>query len=97
MSLVVLITRVIYYFSQILELLIIIRCIISWLPIDRNSKLVELVYLLTEPILAPIRAIIAKSPLGRSGMMIDFSPLIAGFVIYYGALLINSVIVMLAI
>lgn len=66
-------------FAQILYLLVFIRCIISWLPINRGNGLVQLLYALTEPILAPVRNIIDKSPIGGRGMMIDFSPIIALF------------------
>ncbi len=68
-------------FYQILSFAILIRCIISWLPISRNNPFVRIIYSLTEPILAPIRRLIEKSPLG-GGMMIDFSPVIAYFVLY---------------
>ena len=36
----------------------------------------DLLYQITEPILAPIRAIIEKTTLGKN-MMLDFSPVIA--------------------
>lgn len=62
---------------QIIEFLILIRVILSWLPLDRSNVIISAIYTLTEPILGPIRNLLFKSPLGGSGMMLDFSPLIA--------------------
>ncbi len=80
-------------FAWILYVLIFVRCVISWFPISHNSKLVQLLYTLTEPILAPIRNIIDKSPIGGRGMMIDFSPIIALFFI---ELIKDALVVILA-
>lgn len=66
-------------FVWILYVLVFIRCIVSWFPISRENRLLQLLYALTEPILAPIRNIIDKSPIGGRGMIIDFSPIIALF------------------
>ncbi len=60
---------------RIIDWIILIRVLLSWIPIDRNSVLVKIVYSLSEPLLYPIRQILRKSPLG-DGMMIDFSPII---------------------
>lgn len=69
------------YFCNFLYALILIRVLLSWFPIPRNNKLIQLLYALTEPLLAPIRNIIRKSPLGGPGMVLDFSPIIAYFLI----------------
>ena len=52
------------------------RILLSWLPISRDNPLVNIIYQITEPILAPIRTLIQKSSFGGN-MMFDFSPLIA--------------------
>jgi len=62
---------VVFWFSQILYLAIFIRIICSWLPFRPP----EILFSITEPILAPIRRIFNNSPLG--GSMFDFSPIIA--------------------
>lgn len=69
-------------FYEILSFAILLRCILSWLPLSRDNFFVRIVYSLTEPILAPVRRLIDKSPLG-GGMMIDFSPVIAYFLLYF--------------
>jgi YggT family protein len=61
---------------RFIEIVIIIRIVISWLPFPRDNKLVIILYQITEPILAPIRALIQRSAIGRN-MMLDFSPIIA--------------------
>ena len=47
------------------------RVILSWIPMQAGNPLVQLVFAVTEPILAPIRRIVP-----RFGMM-DLSPMIA--------------------
>ena len=66
-----------YYFLQLVELLILARVILSWVasPASRNPA-VRLIRDATEPILAPIRAILPSS----GG--IDFSPMVAMFILY---------------
>lgn len=59
-----------------MELAIIARVIVSWLPISRDNQLIRLLYQITEPILAPIRSMIERSAFGRN-MIIDFSPIVA--------------------
>ena len=64
-------------FFNLLYILIIIRVVLSWFQISRRNVLIDLVYALTEPLLAPVRALLRKSPLGGgSGMMMDLSPLV---------------------
>lgn len=78
-------------FYQILTFAILIRCIISWLPISRNNFFVKVIYALTEPLLGPVRRLIEKSPLG-GGMMIDFSPVIAYFILYFVYIILVRII-----
>ncbi len=59
----------------VLTILIIARALISWVPnLDPRNPLVEFLFTVTEPILAPIRSLMP-------GMGIDFSPLIAIFLL----------------
>ncbi len=57
------------------ELLILIRVIISWLPIGHN-RFAEILYMMTEPVLAPIRRLL-DGAMGSRRIMFDFSPIIA--------------------
>ena len=64
-------------FFNLLEFLIFIRILLSWIPIfGYNNPIGRLIYSLTEPILGPCRRMLDNSPLG-GGMMLDFSPVIA--------------------
>ena len=60
---------------RIIEFVILIRVILSWVPLGRDNPIVKIVYALSEPLLYPIRELLKKSPLG-GGMMLDFSPII---------------------
>lgn len=68
----------------IIEYAILGRVILSWFAFAMNNPIIrtlyQLVYQLTEPILAPIRNMIGKSSLGKN-YMFDFSPIIAYLII----------------
>ena len=71
---------------QILQVLILARVVISWVAPGSSNPLVEFVVTVTDPIMKPIQAL-----LPRTGP-VDFSPMIALFLIYilqnllYGAM-----------
>jgi len=66
---------VLYYFvttlARVLNAAILIRILLSWFPIDRNNRLIIILYEITEPILGPIRRLIP----GLGGF--DISPILA--------------------
>ncbi|MDR1665326.1 MAG: YggT family protein [Clostridiales bacterium] len=76
----ILITAVDYFF-RILSYALLIRVLLSWFPMVHNAKPVRLLFSVTEPILAPVRNLIRRSPLGGPGMVLDFSPIIVFFLI----------------
>jgi YggT family protein len=56
---------------QLFQLVLLARVLLSWFPnIDRSNQLVQLLYQITEPVLAPVRQMLPQT----SG--VDFSPLI---------------------
>ena len=63
--------------TMVLFVLLFARILMSWLPMFHGSRFAEFLFVLTEPILGPIRKLVMRSPLGGPGMMIDFSPIIA--------------------
>ncbi|HLR21347.1 MAG TPA: YggT family protein [Tissierellaceae bacterium] len=71
---------------NLIEILIVVRILMSFLSIDPNNSIVRFIYELTEPVLDPARKLIAK--LGINTGMFNFSPLIAIF----GMRIIYSVI-----
>ncbi len=60
---------------RIIDSLILVRVILTFFPTLRTSKISYFVYQMTEPVLAPCRAILDKLGLGMG--MIDFSPILA--------------------
>ncbi len=64
------------YLFLALTIAVFIRVLLSWVPnVDPRNPLIEFIYGITEPILAPIRSIMPRT------MMFDFSPMIAIFVL----------------
>jgi len=64
-------------FFSFLRILVLARIVISWLMLAmRPNALTNIIYNLTEPLLAPIRNLLNRSPLGGMGMPIDFSVLV---------------------
>lgn len=63
----------------IFEWVLIARVLISWLPVSRDNKAIDLLYTITEPVLTPIRNMLSRSSFMNNSMfsMIDFSPIIA--------------------
>ncbi len=59
----------------ILYIVLVIRIIISWVSADPYNEIVQVIYSISEPILAPFR----RLPLQLGA--IDFSPLLAFFVL----------------
>ena len=61
------------------KLLLLIRCIISWIPNFHNS-FTDLLYKITDPILLPAQKMLYSLMKG-SYMMVDFSPIVVYFLI----------------
>jgi YggT family protein len=64
---------------KIFEFAILARVLITWLPVSRDNKLIDLLHTITEPVLAPIRSMLSRSSLMQNSMlsMMDFSPIVA--------------------
>lgn len=58
--------------------IIIFRAIISWVNPDPYNPIVQFLYRITEPVMAPVRRYLPVS-----GMGIDFSPLVVIFAIFF--------------
>ena len=61
---------------NIVYFVLVIRIILSWVDPDPYNSIVQIIYSITEPVLAPFR----KLPLNSGGM--DFSPILAFILIY---------------
>ena len=51
-------------FFYLLEMLILVRILLSWIVGYQGGSVMRLLYNLTEPILQPVRNMVDKSPLG---------------------------------
>lgn len=71
-----LVYRTISIVFTIIEVAVLARVLISWIPVQKENKLIIFLYQVTEPILAPIRGMIERSSLGKN-LMFDVSPIIA--------------------
>ncbi|MCR3921004.1 MAG: YggT family protein [Firmicutes bacterium] len=63
-------------FFKIVNGLLILRIILSWIPHNPDQPIIRLLYEGTEPLLAPFRRLIP-----RSSLPIDLSPMLAFFVL----------------
>ncbi|GAI33345.1 unnamed protein product [marine sediment metagenome] len=61
---------------RIYSYLILARIFLTWIPVDHYNPVVQFIYKITEPILAPFRIIL---PLGNVGL--DLSPIIVFFLL----------------
>lgn len=55
---------------RLFELLMLARAIFSWFPQAQRSRIAEVLYLATEPIILPFRALLDRLQAGR-GFMLD--------------------------
>ena len=76
------------YFVRIVNSLILARVLLSFFPNMRYSKITDFIYQLTEPILAPCRALLDKFGLGMG--MVDFSPILAYMILRFIQVLVYS-------
>jgi len=65
------------HFFNVLTFVLFARILLSWFPLFHGTRLMGVIYAITEPILAPIRSMMQRSPLGGPNMVFDLSPLIA--------------------
>jgi len=66
---------IIYYIFEILNLLLVTRILLSWIPHNRYHPILNFIYETTEPILKPFRNMI--NPIQG----IDLSPIIVFFLL----------------
>lgn len=65
--------RLIWTLLDLYSAIIIIRALLSWFNLDPRNQLVQVLSMITEPILAPLRALVPPQRLGG----LDVSPVIA--------------------
>lgn len=70
-----------------MSIIITVRALISWVSPDPRNMLVQFIYIITEPILEPLRKLIP--PVG----FIDFSALIAILGFYFSSIILKGLVV----
>lgn len=79
-----LLVTAIYWFSELLTTILLVRCIFSWFPMKPYStlgKIYGLTIRLTEPVVEPCRRLLSRFNTG----VLDFSVLLAFFLIQFAA------------
>ena len=82
----------IYWFSELLTTILLVRCIFSWFPVSPYStlgKIYGLTIRLTEPVVEPCRRLLSRFNTG----VLDFSVLLAFFLIQFVANLLIRIII----
>ncbi len=81
-----------YRLLGLLQWLLIFRALASWFPQVQNSRIGDLLYMVTEPMVAPCRTLLSRFRSLRS-MPLDFSPLLAYFILLLAQRLLYSLVV----
>lgn len=74
---------------EVLQFAMLVRAILSWLPLDDGNKIESFVFALTEPIIYPVRVLLSRFS-SIQAMPIDFS-----FFITYIILIVLSTLLTL--
>ena len=61
---------------NILQIIIIVRVVLSWISHNPSNQFIRIIYQVSEPILKPIREILPST-----GMGFDLSPIVAFFLL----------------
>lgn len=89
-SIIYFVVNITYLAISALQLAMLLRAIISWLPFDDSSPLFRFVYLITEPVIMPVRNLMDKLGL-FSDLPIDLSFLVTYMLLSFILYLLPSV------
>lgn len=67
---------------ELFYVLLIVRAVLSWVPGVRN-RLTDFVYMVTEPVLSPVRNLLNRSRFGNLSLPIDLSFLVVLFILAF--------------
>lgn len=90
MALVKLLVDIVAVLISALQLFMMLRAILSWLPFDDSSALVQFVTVVTEPIILPVRNIMEKFGFA-SDLPIDLSFLVAYMLLMFVGVFLPAV------
>jgi YggT family protein len=87
----ILLIRSFSVFFQLINFLLVVRVLLSWVKFNPESRYIILLYNLTDPILDPFKKLLKR--LNVNLEMVDLSPLVAMLTIqYFIQPLVNSLI-----
>ena len=67
---------------EMFYVLLVVRAVLSWVPGVRN-RLTDFVYMVTEPVLSPVRNLLNRSRFGNLSLPIDLSFLVVLFILTF--------------
>ena len=67
---------------ELFYVLLIVRAVLSWVPGVRN-RLTDFVYMVTEPVLSPVRNLLNRSRFGNLSLPLDLSFLVVLFILTF--------------
>lgn len=77
------------YLVDFIMLLIVVRALLSWLPLSPSNGIIRFLDMMTEPVVSPIRRLLNKSET-VSQLPVDFSPVIAVIILSILSSLLNT-------
>ncbi|NLK39876.1 MAG: YggT family protein [Clostridiales bacterium] len=86
------ITGVVNYFIIILQFLMLARALLSWLPLGEDNQIANFLYMVTEPVVMPVRMILERFRWARN-MPIDISFFVAMLILILIQAILPPVIV----
>ena len=66
MEVVYVFVQFVYILLSVIQILMLARALLSWLPIDEDSAIGTFLYYATEPLIAPVRMLLDRIPAVRS-------------------------------
>jgi YggT family protein len=84
------IVSLIYLALGVLQLLLMVRAILSWLPFDDSAPFVNFIIIATEPFIFPVRQLLEKSSF-FSSLPIDLSLFVAYLLLIFVRALLPAV------
>lgn len=91
LAIIYVITTLVGVFLSILQILMLVRAILSWLPVDDEMGFANFVYAMTEPVVYPIRLLLERFDF-ISSVPIDIPFFAAMILISFVQMLLPSVI-----
>lgn len=65
-----------HYLIDLVSLLILVRALVSWLPLREDNPIIVILNVMTEPVVAPVRNLLSHISILRE-LPVDFSPFFA--------------------